>query len=127
MKKLAWTACLLALLCGCNRGENPTNVIEVSGKAVSADGRPLQHVELTFYPTQRGGTTATAKVGADGSFVPTTLNNQKGIVPGSYKVVIARLPGKSGTRVPQKYADELTTDVRVDVEESGREITVKMP
>src|SRR5438046_586400 len=125
MKKLVWTACL-ALLCGCTQGENPTNVIEVSGKAVAADGRPLQHVELTFFPTKRGGTTATAKVGADGTFVPTTLNNQKGIVPGSYKVVIARLPGKSGTPVPPKYAEEFTTDVRVDVEEGAREITVKM-
>ena len=123
MKKIVWIACLMPLLWGCERGANPTTVIDVSGKAITADGRPLQHVELTFFPTKSGGTTATAKVGADGSFAPTTLDNQKGIVPGSYKVVIAQIPGKSSTRVPPKYAEETTTDVRVDVGNGDTEIT----
>src|SRR5262245_230802 len=115
--KLGLVLVAAATLAGCKpSGDNPTNVIQVRGKAIAPNGQPARWVSLTFYPTEAGGTTASGLVGADGQFTPKTLNNQDGIVPGTYKVQVEPLKNKDGaTKVAPKYTNDSTTDLQVTV------------
>ena len=100
-----WTLGVLVVIAGCGTsGQNPTGIVQVKGKAVGANGQPIRHVGLMFYPTRPGGTTASATVGADGAFVPKTLNNQDGIIPGNYP--------RCRQDLPQSGSDEGGAEVR---------------
>jgi hypothetical protein len=119
-------AALLAGLAGCGyTGANPTNIIQVSGKAVGPDGQPAKYVTLNFVPLQTGGAPAFGFVGADGTFTPKTLNNQDGIVPGAYKVAVEPVPSK-GTPVAQRNTSEFTTDLRVEVGPNDSQLKVQL-
>src|SRR5262245_42586305 len=116
---------LVVCLAGCgSSGANPKNVIQVSGKAVAPDGKPARYLTLRFFPTQPGGTSAYGVVGADGAFTPKTLNNEEGIVPGTYKVVVEAMP--KGTRVAPDCTSEETTDIQVVIEPGDRELIVQL-
>jgi hypothetical protein len=116
-----------AALAGCKpAGDNPTNVIQVQGKAVAPDGTPARWLNLTFYPTQPGGTSASALVGADGTFTPKTLNNQDGIVPGTYRVQVEPLKKDGATQVAPKYSNEAATDLEVTLKSGDSTLTVQL-
>jgi hypothetical protein len=116
---------LFVWLAGCGpSGENPTAVIQVSGKAVAPDGKPARWLTLNFYPTAPGGTSAYGVVGADGTFTPKTLSNRDGIVPGEYKVVVDPTP--KGTPVSRGCTAEATTDIRVQVGPGDKDLTVRL-
>src|SRR5262249_48933233 len=123
--KRSLAAFLLVCLAGCGAsGSNPTNIIQVSGKAVAPDGTPARSLTLNFHPTAPGGTTAYGLVGADGRFTPKTLNNQKGIIPGTYKVSVDPMP--NGTKVSQRCTSEVTTDIQVQVSPGDTELVVRL-
>lgn len=115
-------------LVGCSpSGDNPTNVIQVQGKALAPDGKAARWVTLTFYPTAPGGASAVGSVDGDGKFTPKTLNNQEGILPGPYKVTVESVPNKSdATKVDPKYKDESSTDITVEVKPGDKEVTVQL-
>jgi hypothetical protein len=116
---------LLVCLAGCGAsGTNPTNLVHVSGKAVAPDGKPARWLTLNFHPTAPGGTTAYGVVGADGTFTPKSLNNQEGIIPGTYKVAVDPTP--KGTQVSKRYTSETTTDLQVEVGADDKEMVVRL-
>jgi hypothetical protein len=118
-------AILFLWLAGCGpSGQNPTNLIRVSGKAVAPDGKPARWMTLNFYPTAPGGTAAYGVVGADGKFTPKTLNNQEGIIPGTYKVVVDPTP--KGTAVLRRCTSEATSDLEVQIGSGDTELTVRL-
>lgn len=125
-------AALVALAPGCSpQGENPTTLVQVRGKAVGPDGKPAQGLELAFYPTERGGTTAYAKLAKDGTFAPKSLGNQDGIPPGRYRVVVSTLGGKAAagvtpTRVSPKLTSDTASDLIVEVQSGTTELTVAL-
>ena len=96
----------------------------MSGKAVAPDGKPARWLTLRFYPTTPGGTSAYGVVGADGSFTPKTLNNEQGIVPGTYKIVVDRMP--KGTLVSRECTSEQTTGIEVQIEPNDQELIVRL-
>lgn len=119
---------IIALLAlgGCGpQGANPTGAVPVRGLAVFADGRPLPAgTTLTFYPERPGGTAAWAVTDARGNFEPRILGDTPGMLPGPHKVVVQPRPGK-GAGVPARYAEDATTDLRVDVA-AGQELRVQL-
>ena len=56
------------------------------------------------------------------------LSNQEGIIPGTYKVSVEPLKKHpAATKVPAKYHSEDSTDLKVTVNSSDKEIAVKLP
>lgn len=73
--------------------------IEVKGKVIGADGKPVKDVKLNLFPLEKGGQSF-AKVGADGSFTAK-------VVPAKYMFTFEALDGKPAAfrAVPAKYQD----------------------
>ena len=124
-------------LLGCGGGFSP-----VEG-TVTLDGKPLVGASIQFVP-QGTGRDATGGTDSGGHFVMSTTEPRDGVVPGSYKVVIAppvgvadptqygtaddamnaaaKAPAKkaSGPTVPEKYTRPDQTPLTQEVPVSGR-------
>jgi hypothetical protein len=117
-----------ALAVGCGKyGDSPTGLVPVKGKVVGASGSAVGNVQVMFYPTAPGGTTAGGTAGADGKFVVKSLNNEDGMLPGTYKVTVVPWKAK-GTpgKLPEKYAEEHTTTLTAEVSAETPEVTIKL-
>lgn len=116
------------LAAGCAKyGDSPTGLVPVKGKVVGASGSPVGWVQVMFYPTAPGGTTGGGTAKADGRFVVKSLNNEEGLIPGTYKVTVVPwkakgMPGK----LPEKYAEEHTTDLTAEVSATTPDVTITL-
>lgn len=102
-------ASVLAVAVGC--GSDDKGLAPVSG-VVRLDTKPIEHAVLTFTPEgdtkSVGGTGVT---GADGKYEVTGPQGQKGLAPGTYKVVISRRLRKDGTPPPPDVG-EMDSDAK---------------
>lgn len=80
----------LLLLTGCP-GPKKVAIYSVTGK-VTLEGKPLAGCVIVFAPVSGTGLTASAVIGADGSYKMGTDGGREGAVPGKYKVKLA--PGQ---------------------------------
>lgn len=117
-----------ALGCG-SKGDNPTDLVPVKGRVVTASGKTLGWVDVQFVPTEAGSTTAYGSAGADGTFSLKSLNDQDGARPGKYKVTVKPRQAKGATppTLPAKLAEEHTTTLTAEVPSGGGEVTVTLP
>ncbi len=125
----------LAGAIGCGRSRTSS----VEG-VVLLDGKPLAGATVQFIP-QGKGRDATGGTDANGEFVMSTFEPRDGVLPGSYKVVIAPPLGeidtkkyasseeamaappkqaKSATSFPQKYSRPDQTPLTQEVPVTGK-------
>lgn len=119
---------LVASLTGCGDSRVASNVPvkPVKGKVVYG-GQPLVggvlRLSLMTNKDKYGDAEAVATVQPDGSFEPRQVGDKPGLVPGKWKVVIdpAYVKDGKGARVsvPTKYTSEATSDLTIDVPDSG--------
>lgn len=100
-KQVSFAQVLLILLCGCGAAapEKPDKLAPVTG-TVTLDGKPLGRAAISFIPD--GPTKGIGGVGYtddEGKF-EATWREEKGVPPGTYKVVFSRLGLKDGSPVP---------------------------
>ena len=92
------TSCLVlaVALAGCGSGSKTSPVAGV----VLLDGKPLVGASIQFVP-QGTGRDATGETDKSGEFAMSTFKPRDGVLPGTYKVVIAP---PTGTADPTPYA-----------------------
>jgi hypothetical protein len=93
-------ACLaLAAAAGCAGRHTPVPVRGV----VTLGGKPVEGATVTFYLEggDAEGRPATGQTDADGAFRLSTMGDNDGALPGTYRVVIAKfVPGLPNLKVP---------------------------
>jgi hypothetical protein len=118
---------------GC--GGSRLGTVPLSGR-ITYKGEPLIGGTVTFHPVDAAQCRpATASIQPDGSFVAATLENDRGIMPGEYRVsvVLLKTPlfdvspaqaaaaAKTNMVLPPRYADPATSGLSVTVEPGGTE------
>jgi hypothetical protein len=126
-------ALLVALPCGCSRGNQGLAVVK--GK-VTYNGKPVPNGTINFLPIDGNKPSATGEIQSDGSYaMKTFLGNRPsdGAVIGQHKVVIvamvdmaSRLPEERiplpPPIVPIKYTSPATSDLTAEVEKKENTI-----
>lgn len=114
---------LLAFGCG---GSGP-QMGRVSG-VVSQKGTPLTKGNITFVPTEPGGTIATSQIGSDGRYELETPQYGRGAVVGDYQIAVTDIspdeildyiPKKAvenKSQLSPKYSDVRTSGLTAKVE-----------
>jgi hypothetical protein len=124
---LLLTVCLVAP--GCS---DPGGVIRVRG-VVLYKGNPLRNGAVYFTPVDAArGKPASCPIGKDGSFIPITGQDSKGLVPGEYRVSVwsfktgsdgkilddpEKTPG-GGLAISRKFTDGATSGLSIAVTEA---------
>jgi hypothetical protein len=110
-KRLTVLLCTWPLLAGCGAptgapAEARALVVPVSGKVLSADGKPVANAWVVFNPREIPGHEANAPTGADGSFRLSTFGKEDGAIPGRYVVTVEPHPYPKGRKpsIPGKYS-----------------------
>jgi len=129
--KLVIALLLCITVVGCGGASDAPALVKVSGIA-NFQGKPLPEATLTFYPAK--GPTGVARTNANGEFQVRT-NGSLGVVVDTHKVTVAvsaeaaETPPMDGNEMavanksilPKKYADKETTDLQIDVPDSGNQ------
>ena len=129
---VGWVACMAAIGCGDSRGESEQAPPSPAQGIVTYKGDPVSKAAVTFISLD-GKTLASGMTDGVGSFVLTTYDQNDGVPPGKYKVVVAvdtveeiepgvLAPEPEGgfkSPIPLKYADSNTTDILVEVKEGS--------
>ena len=125
---LSWIlAGATALLAGC--GADAGNMVSVTGR-VTWEGAPATTGNVTFTlasaDTNGPARLATGQIQPDGTFVMSTLKQNDGVLPGTYRVAInsdppPRIEVIEGQKlpkgpVPASYADPATSGLEVAIE-----------
>ncbi len=154
MKRYLFGLALLAAAAGCNRGPQ---LVPVKG-TLTLDDKPLAFKNVRFIPEPgTPGVGAGANTDGDGTYTliavePGATRDTLGVMPGSYKVVVAEpifpieepLPQASGdgpapaiglpdprskkqkATIPARYTKPETTPLRVEVPADGGSIELKL-
>lgn len=110
---------------------------------VTLDGAPLEGAMVAFFPDVNSpGQGGFARTGPDGRFEIAYPGTGKGLVPGTYRVTVTRLPGnaapkseddtlidapiRSGGGIPGKYANAENTPLRVTIAPGGRPAEIRL-
>lgn len=106
-----------AALLGCGMNPGPVaEPVQVNGKVVTADGRPVGGVVLQLQPT-KAGVPAAFRLKEDGTF-------SGPIVPGKYAFYFERgASAEAFQQIPRKY-HQASLDQLIDV--SGQNLDVKL-
>jgi hypothetical protein len=101
--------------------EARTMVVPVSGKVLSADGKPLANAWVVFNPREIPGHEANAPTNADGSFRLSTFGKEDGAIPGRYVVTVEPHPYPKGRKpsIPGKYSSEKGSPLAVVIPKDG--------
>ena len=89
---------LLIVLTGCGGGgtDDLPSLVPASG-AITLDGKPLAHAEITFHPLEGTDSPgASAQSDDNGKFTIRT-SSQEGAAVGKYKVTVAKLAKEDGS------------------------------
>ncbi|WP_298860862.1 hypothetical protein [uncultured Gimesia sp.] len=124
---------ILTLLCvmlftmtGC--GDGHPNRSTVTG-TVSYNGKPLSVGSLVFIPVG-GGPSAQGKIDRNGFYEMGTFDDDDGVIPGDYKIMITALTSPGGSGLPEDAVNGNAGPVSVipewygDLEKSGLLVTV---
>lgn len=136
----------LGSIAGCGAsaaaGLSPESFVVVKGQVVM-DNRPLDGAMLNFFPLEaKLGDGATAVTDASGNYELTT-SGAKGVLPGSYRVIISRLVDPAGKPVvatvdtppanlgaieslPTRYSDYTASTLNVKVAPQGGTFDFKL-
>jgi len=112
---------------GCGDGRPQRS--SVTG-TVSYNGKPLSIGSLVFVPIG-GGPSAQGKISRDGFYEMGTFEDDDGVIPGDYKIMIVALTSSGGSGLPEDTVKANTEPVSVipdwygDLEKSGLVVTVK--
>jgi hypothetical protein len=109
---------LILAVCAMGCGKAPRadqeNLVPVTG-TVKQNGKSLRRALVNFYPIgETKGVPASGQTGEDGSYELTNVRQNKGVVPGEYKVSISRRLMPDGKEVPEG-------DVTPPIESPARE------
>ncbi len=144
VSKLGLFISLCAVSLGCGKGDKAENMpkqptVPVSG-ILTYQGKAVGSASITFFSLD-GKISARGSSDAAGIFTLSTYGSNDGAPPGKYKVVAAvsgvkeispgvLAPEPEGgfkSPIPTKYASVSTTDVIVDVKETGKnELTIDL-
>ncbi len=126
-KPLLFMVCvLLSTLTGCGDGHPARSLVTGT---VSYNGKPISIGSLVFVPVG-GGPSAQGKVARDGSYEMGTFDEDDGVIPGNYKVMIVALTSSGGSGLPEDEVKANNEPVSVipewygDLEKSGLLVTV---
>jgi hypothetical protein len=101
----------LIVITGCG-----TKLNKVGG-IVMIDGKPLKFGTIQVVP--EGHRAAHGKIGPDGRFTLTSMDENDGIVTGSHAVAVMSAEAKGANaqywHAPKKYADSKTSKLKVEV------------
>ncbi len=124
---------ILTLLCfvlftmsGCGDGHPKRSAVTGT---VSYNGKPLSIGSLVFIPVG-GGPSAQGKVDRNGFYEMGTFDDDDGVIPGDYKIMITALTSPGGSGLPEDAVDGNAGPVSVipewygDLEKSGLLVTV---
>ncbi|MCA9007422.1 MAG: hypothetical protein KDA70_19275 [Planctomycetaceae bacterium] len=127
IKLFSFLVCVFLLtLTGCGDGHPPRSLVTGT---VSYNGKPLNIGSLVFIPVG-GGPPAQGKVARDGSYEMGTFEEDDGVIPGNYKVMIVALTSSGGSGLPEDTVKANAEPVSVipewygDLEKSGLLVTV---
>lgn len=101
-KRSSPVALAMALLIGCNSGPR---LVSVSG-TVTVDGRPVEGATLVFVPdpSNKQGLAGSGVTDAKGNYTGMT-EGRPGLVPGGYRVMIAKAPSDPA-KIPPEFEDD---------------------
>jgi len=124
--RLTALLCAGPLLAGCGGPSGaPTAVralvVPVSGKVLSADGKPVANAWVVFNPKEIPGHEANAPTNPDGSFRLSTFGKEDGAIPGRYVVTVEPHPYPKGRKpsFPGKYASGKGSPLTVVITNDG--------
>jgi hypothetical protein len=128
-------------VCGCSSGgsndkwkSSRPETVPAAGM-ITLNGAPLEGAQVVLIPTS-GGLGGSAVSDAKGSFRLTTFPPDDGVVPGSYKVMIAKsevpenpdpdspestVPKYAKSLIPAKYSNPETSGLVIEIPDSGDE------
>jgi hypothetical protein len=125
---------------GCGSSEDLPEMVPVTGSVVYA-GDPVSTGAVRFVPEdETKGRLAIGDIQSDGTFTMKSFNDQEGVVPGNYRVVIVSekddpsagpqkeglaAPVKKTSLIPNNYASFTTTSLKETIGEGDPEKTVK--
>ena len=127
---------------GCGGSDAP-DLAKVTG-TVKLDGKALPGGTVVFVPNNAEGTTgpsSTAEIGPDGSYTLMAPGGREGAVIGVHTVVVTGPPDPTNVsgesdpppvkpgevvKVPEKYADSLTSGVTAEVKAGENNIPVEL-
>ncbi len=132
--KLLLPLILLVTLCGC--GDGRPQLAPVTGQ-VLLDGKPLTFGGVMFQPDK--GQPATGVIGADGKFQLSTFDPGDGAAVGRNRVRVTCYEGQKAAAenpdaemalgrllIPTKYTSIDTSGIVVEVDSSGKEVTIEL-
>jgi hypothetical protein len=116
-------------------GCNSNNLYPVHGRLVYEDnGEPVKELadfDVTF-TSEKLGTSARGKIGADGSFDLGTFKDKDGAAPGEYIVIVSQ-PERKPERpyvgdpvVERTYEDPAKSDLKAEVKAESNNFTFKL-
>jgi hypothetical protein len=128
------------LVPGCGSGEDKwvkerPKTVPAKG-VLTLDGKPLDAAQVVLVGAGEGASGGSGLSDAEGKFELSTFPPAKGIVPGSYRVMIVKSnvpetqdtseevytpPATATILVPVKYTTPDTSNLTIDVPESGKE------
>jgi hypothetical protein len=112
--------------------EPPAAFVPAEGVLLAADGTPVSYTLLYFHPDGEvipGLTTFPfGSTDEDGKFVVQTGNDNPGIPPGRYSVIVrATAASKLFNKLDSRYADFEKTPVKVVIPKRGtKELTIRL-
>jgi hypothetical protein len=127
-------ACLLAGGCSRTYPPNP-KTYPVNGKILLPGGSPLTGGRLTFHSKDPDHAVIEpfAELEPDGSFKPTTFQQNDGLLPGTWVVTVSPRSYKTGgprsvnaDRIPRRYQDERSSPLVLEVKEEDNSPTLTL-
>src|SRR5262249_38168987 len=116
---------IIAVLAGCAEPGSAlpkATTYEVKGQVLLRDGKPLSKGKVVFVAQDPPALSANGDISPDGTFSLSTLGNDDGAGPGSYKVRTEPAPkdvegpkGVKNLKFPSKYTDEDASGLLVTV------------
>ncbi|HEX4592062.1 MAG TPA: carboxypeptidase-like regulatory domain-containing protein [Gemmataceae bacterium] len=96
-------------------------VVPVSGKVLTADGRPVANGWVVFNPKDVPGHEANAPTNPDGSFRLSTFAKEDGAIPGRYVVTVEPHPYPKGSKpsIPRRYVSDKDSPLTVEIKKGG--------
>lgn len=113
---------MIFAMSGCS-SKGPS-VVPASGQLLGADGKPVEGVNLLFWPQQDAGYWKKVKTipfgltGSQGEF-EVYLFSTPGVPPGRYRVTATPVADKARAAIPDQFRRDNTTPWEVTIPKSG--------
>jgi hypothetical protein len=119
---------------GCGKAKNPWDTVYPASGTVVYEGKPLAGAQITLIPEDGdvpNTVRPTATTDEDGSFELGTYSKNDGAPAGTYRVLALHYPivgskenpSAGPNDLPKKYANQATTDLKLEVTPDGADPT----